>query len=170
MAKFYHSNTYTSWPWALFGSNFLIIFRISSLVKWIVDSDSWVFIVKVAGRTLQVFIRDRYLFFCKKVLNISAFLWKSMINLFSCNNGEIQEIFLLFRNVFNIYQYDFKSYFMMAVFACSEECTPDSITKFSCELNIKSMQENVFLVRWVGPFMSWGNPNWKAMSSVWEPL
>ena len=30
-----------------------------------------------------------------------------MINLFSCSNGGIQEIFLLFRNIFNIDQYDF---------------------------------------------------------------
>ena len=42
-------------------------------------------------------------------------------------------------------------------FSCSEECIPDSITKFSCGLNIKSIQEDVFLVSWVGSFMSWCN-------------
>ena len=61
--------------------------------------------VKVVGRSLQVLIREHC--FAKKVLNISAFLLKSMINLFSCSNGEIRGIFLLFRNIFNIDQYDF---------------------------------------------------------------
>ena len=85
-------------------SRFVIIFRISSLVKRIVDSDPRVFIIKIVGRTLLVFIREHC--FAKKALNISAFLLKSMINLFSCSNGGIQGIFLLFRNVFNIDQYD----------------------------------------------------------------
>ena len=89
-----------SWPWALSGSRFLIIFKISSLVKRIVDSDSWFSFVKVVGSSLQVFTREHYC--AKKVLNISAFLLKSVINLFSCSNGGIQEIFLLFKNIFNI--------------------------------------------------------------------
>ena len=45
--------------------------------------------------------------FREKVLNILAFHLKSMMNLFSCSNGGIQGIFLLFRNVFNIDHYDF---------------------------------------------------------------
>ena len=45
--------------------------------------------------------------FRKQVLNILAFHLKSMVNLFSCSNGGIQGIFLLFRNVFNIDQNDF---------------------------------------------------------------
>ena len=94
-----------SWPWGLFGSKFLITFRISSFVKRIIDSDSWVFFVKVVWRSVQVFIREHY--FAKDVLNISAFLLKSMINLFSYSKVGIQGIFLLFRNIFNIDQYDF---------------------------------------------------------------
>ena len=81
------------------------MFRISSLKLGIVDSDSRIFFVKVVGRSLKVFSREHC--FAKKVLIISAFLLKSIINLFSCSNGGIQGIFLSFRNVFNTDQYDF---------------------------------------------------------------
>ena len=40
----------TSWPWVLFESRVLKIFRISSLVKWIVARNSWAFFVKVAEK------------------------------------------------------------------------------------------------------------------------
>ena len=50
-------------------------------------------------------------------------------------------------------------------FSCKEKCTPDSITKFGCEVNINSRQENVFPERWV----NWWNPNWEAMRSTLEP-
>ena len=63
------------------------------------------FFVKIVERSLQVFIRKHC--FVKKVLNISAFLLNSMISLFSCSNGGIQGIFLLFKKVFNIGQDDF---------------------------------------------------------------
>ena len=103
ITRFHHPNTYhimtTGFIWVNVFDN---IFRISSLVKRIVDSDSWVFFVKVAGRSLQVFIREHC--FPKKVLNISAFLLMSMKNLFSYSNGGIQGIFLLCRNIFNIDQ------------------------------------------------------------------
>ena len=59
------------WPWALFGSRFLIVFKISSLVKRIVDSDPWVFFVKFVGRLLQEFNKEHS--FAEKVLNISFF-------------------------------------------------------------------------------------------------
>ena len=72
-------------PWALFGSTFLIIFRISSLVKQNIDSDSCVVFLKNVGRSLQVFITKNC--FAKIVVNVSAIFLKSMIALFSCSNG-----------------------------------------------------------------------------------
>ena len=44
-----------------------------------------------------VFLREHC--FAKKLLNISAFSIRFMMNLSSCNNGGIQGIFLLFKNV-----------------------------------------------------------------------
>ena len=41
-----------SCPWALFGSRFLIVFRILSVEKFIVDRDSRVSFVRVAGSSL----------------------------------------------------------------------------------------------------------------------
>ena len=76
----------------------LNIFRMWSLVKWIVDSNLCVFFERTEGRSLLVFIREHY--FAKKLLNISAFTLKLVMNLSSCNNGGIQDIFLLFKNVF----------------------------------------------------------------------
>ena len=43
----------------------------------------------------------------KKLLNISTFSLKFVMNLLSCNNSGIQGIFLLFKNVFNTEQLDF---------------------------------------------------------------
>ena len=37
------------------------------------------------------------------------------------------------------------NYLMMRI-SCNEECTPDSVTKIDCETNIKSVQEDEFLV------------------------
>lgn len=36
-------------------------------------------------------------------------------------------------------------YLMMAI-SRGEKCAPGSITKFGCEVNIKTMQENEFLI------------------------
>ena len=47
----------TSWPCALFGSRCLIIFTMSSLVKWIVDNNLYVFFERTKGRSLFVFIK-----------------------------------------------------------------------------------------------------------------
>ena len=33
---------------------------------------------------------------------------------------------------------------------------------------LKSIQKDVFLVRWVGSIMSWCNPEWEALSSILE--
>ena len=33
---------------------------------------------------------------------------------------------------------------------------------------LKSIQKDVFLVRWVGSIMSWCNPEWEALSSISE--
>ena len=70
-----------------------------------VDSDSYTLFVDVVGRSLRAFAREHC--FAKKVLNISAFFLKSMINLLSCSYNAIQGTFLLFQNVFNIDQYCF---------------------------------------------------------------
>ena len=89
----------------LFGSRFLTIFRMPSVVKRIVDSNICVFFERTEGRSLFVFIREHC--FAKKLLNISAFCLKFVMNLSSCNNGGIQSIFLLFKNFLNIDQQDF---------------------------------------------------------------
>ena len=74
-----------SWPCALFRSKFLIIFRMLSLAKWIVDSNLCV--LRTEGRSLFVFIRKHC--FAKKLLNISAFSLKFVMNLWSCNNDHL---------------------------------------------------------------------------------
>ena len=49
------------------------------------------------------------------------------------------------------------------------KCTPDSITKSECELNIKSVQEDEFLGRHVGSLISWYNsPNLEFMLCIFE--
>ena len=55
------------------------------------------------------------------------------------------------------------------LFLCNEECAPDSITKFVCEGNIKSMQEDEFLVWSVDSLISCCSPNWEIMTSIFEP-
>ena len=77
----------------------------SSLVKWIVDKNLCVFFERTEGRSLFVFIRKRC--FAKKMLNISAFSLKFLMNLSLCNKSKIQDVFLLFENFFNIDQKDF---------------------------------------------------------------
>ena len=52
---------------------------------------------------------------------------------------------------------------------CNEECTPDSITKFGCEVKIKSIQEDEFLVWCVGSLISCCSLNWEVMPSIFEP-
>ena len=70
----------------------------SSLGNLIADSDLCVFCERTEGRSLFQFIREHC--FAKKLLNLSVFSLKFVINLSSCNNGGIQDIFLLFKNVF----------------------------------------------------------------------
>ena len=41
--------------------------------------------------------------------------------------------------------------------------------KFDCDVTIKSIQEDVFLVRSVGSFMSWYKPNWRVITSILKP-
>ena len=52
----------------------------------------------------------------KKSLKSSAYSIKSMTNLPLCNRGGMQGIFLLFRNVFNIDQYDFGLFYCLIVY------------------------------------------------------
>ena len=63
--------------------DFLIIFRMSSLVKCIVDSNLCAFFENCEGRSLFVFARKSC--FAKKLLNVSAFSLKFVINLLSLN-------------------------------------------------------------------------------------
>ena len=90
--------------WALFGSRFLIIFRISPVEKLIIDRDLCYF-VRVAGSSLSLLTIEHWSL--KKLLKIIAFSLKSVTNLSWCSSGRMQGIYLLFRNVFNIDQYDF---------------------------------------------------------------
>ena len=90
---------------ALFGLRFLIIFKISYVENSTVESDWHVFLVRTEGSLLLSLTREHCL--VKKSLKSSAFSLKSMINLPLCNSGGIQGIFLLFRKVFNIGQYNF---------------------------------------------------------------
>ena len=83
-----------SCTWALFGSRFLIIFRISSAEKVIADRDLHVFFfLRVAGKSLLFVTIEHWP--ANKLLKILAFSLKSVANLSWC------------RKVFNIDQYDF---------------------------------------------------------------
>ena len=82
-----------SFPWALFGSRFLIIFRISSVEKSIVDRDSCLFLVRVTGNSLFLLTIEHWL--AKKLLKILAFSLKSATNLSWCSSGGMQGIFII---------------------------------------------------------------------------
>ena len=43
-------------------------------------------------------------------------------------------------------------------FECNDEWIPDSMTKFGCEVKIRSMQEDDELSMWVGSWISWFKP------------
>ena len=45
---------------------------------------------------------------------------------------------------------------------------PNSITKFSCDVNIELIQEEEFATIYVGSFISCCNPNWDVIASVLE--
>ena len=93
-----------SCPWALFGSRFLMIFRISSVEKSIVDRNSCIFFMRVTiGSLLLLTIKH----WSAKKLKILVFSLKSVTNLSCCSSDGMQGNFLLFRKIFNIYQYDF---------------------------------------------------------------
>ena len=82
-----------SCPWALFGSRFLIIFRISFVEKSIVDRDSCLFLVRVTGSSLFLLTIEYWL--AKKLLKILAFSLKSVTNLSWCSSGGMQGIFII---------------------------------------------------------------------------
>ena len=85
-----------SYTRALFGSTFLIIFRISLVEKSIVDRDSCVFFfARITGRSMLLLTLEHWL--AKKLLKILAFSLKSVRNLYW-----MEGIFLLLRKVFNI--------------------------------------------------------------------
>ena len=63
------------------------------------------FFVRITGRSLLLLTLEHWL--AKKLLKILAFSLKSVTNLSWCSSGGMQGIFLLFRKVFNIDQYDF---------------------------------------------------------------
>ena len=84
---------------------FLIIFKISYVENSTDESDLHVFLVRAEGSLLLLLTRAHC--FEKMSLKSSAFSLKSMVKLPLCNRGGMQGIFLLFRKVFNIDQYDF---------------------------------------------------------------
>ena len=104
-----------------FGWRFLIIFRISSVEKSIVGTDSSVFFfpflffiscffllllfLRVAVSSLLFLTMEHWS--AKELLKILAFSLTSVTNLSQCSSGRMQATFLLFRMVFNIDQYDF---------------------------------------------------------------
>ena len=88
--------------WALFKSRFLIIFRISSVGKFIVNRD----LHDSLCQTFTLFLSIEH-WSGKKLLEIFSFSSKWVTNSSWCSSGGMQEMFLLFRRVFNIDQYDF---------------------------------------------------------------
>ena len=91
--------------WGLFGSRFLIIFRISSVEKSIVDRDSCVFLVRVTGSSLLLLPTEHWL--AKKLLKKLTFSLNSVTNLAWCSSDGMQVIFFLSGNIFYIDQCDF---------------------------------------------------------------
>ena len=61
--------------------------------------------MRVAGNS-RLFLAIEH-WSAKKLLKTLGFSLKSVTNLSWCSSGEMQGIFLLFRKVFNIDQYDF---------------------------------------------------------------
>ena len=92
-----------SWPWALFGSNFWIIFAMSSEPTSMGEITFPVCLNKTKGSTLELFVREHWLE--KKLLNYSVLSLHLVMYVLSWNSGEMQGIFLLFRNDFKIDQY-----------------------------------------------------------------
>ena len=68
------------------------------------ENDLHVFLVRTEGCLL--------LYLQENTALSSAFSLKSMMNLPLCNRGGMQDIFLLFRKIFNIDQYDFGLVFL----------------------------------------------------------
>ena len=54
-------------------------------------------------------------------------------------------------------------------FAWREGWTPDSIIRFGCDVNIKSMQEEELFKIWVGSFMIWLKPKLAVKMSIFYP-
>ena len=55
-------------------------------------------------------------------------------------------------------------------FGCNEECTPESITEFGCEVNIKSMQEEESPIKCVSSLIICCNPNVEIILPIVGPL
>ena len=54
-------------------------------------------------------------------------------------------------------------------FACREEWTPGSITSFGWDVNVKSMHEEEFALRWMGSLINCCKPNWDVMQLFLKP-
>ena len=92
-----------SWPWALFGLRFWMIFNMSLLTNFTVDKRLSVRKWSRGGSLLPFLIKEHC--FAKKELKSSAFPLKSVTNLLLWNNGVITGILRLFRKIFNRAQY-----------------------------------------------------------------
>ena len=85
-------------PWVLFGLRFLIIFKISSVEKSIVDRDLCDFFVRVTGSSLLLLIVEHWL--GKKLLKILAFSLKSVTDLSWFSRDGIQGFFIIIQKDF----------------------------------------------------------------------
>ena len=74
------------------------ITRISSVEKFIVDRDSCVFLVRVAGSSLLLLTVEHWS--AKRLLKILAFSLKSVTNLSWCSSGGMQGIFFIIQKDF----------------------------------------------------------------------
>ena len=46
--------------------------------------------------------------------------------------------------------------------------TPDSTTKFGCDVNIKSIHEEEFSNKSVGSLINWHNPSWEVQYELYQ--
>ena len=88
-----------SWPWALFGSKFCIIFSISLLEKCKVFKRFSVVQWRLEGSSLLLLSKEHC--FAKKELESSAFFLKSVTYSFPWKRGGMRAIFLLLKIPFN---------------------------------------------------------------------
>ena len=58
---------------------------------------------------------------------------------------------------------------MVAVMMKRWGWTPNSTSKFGCDVNIKSIPEEKFSNKWVGSLINWYNSKWEVILSIVLP-